>query len=115
MNDAHTVLVTTMALIQDEKNWCKLAAARDRSGNLVQPHHKDAFAFCLLAAIAKAAEELKLESARARQFVVEAIMEILVLEEMRVSILGFNDTTDHATVLRALTRATELAAAAEAA
>lgn len=110
MNDAQLVLTATQTLLADEKNWCKLAPARDRSGNLVAtPASKDAFAFCLLAGLGKAADALGLGANDARQFLTLAIMEITGLDEMRVSILGFNDDHDHATVMRALARAIELA------
>lgn len=40
--------------IKDEKNWCKIAMARDKYGNgLNDPWHKDVVSFCLFGACIK--------------------------------------------------------------
>jgi len=112
MNPAHKVLVATQTLLADESRWSQLAPARTPSGEICQSTTSKAAKFCLLTALIRSAEEIGLHEVHLMHFVEQAIMEITGVDAMRVSVLGFNDNADHATVMRAIGRAVELAKAA---
>lgn len=54
--DIKNYLIQARELIQNEKNWCKLAPARNKSGACTYLDSPEACKFCAIGALAKVAE-----------------------------------------------------------
>lgn len=110
MNKSVQALVKARELLADEAHWTQKSYAVDSQGVLCDPRALQAHQWCLLGALDKAQYDLEIVD----------IMEFCDMEDRTMaavrdaigperSITHFNDTRDHATVLKALDAAIAIA------
>jgi hypothetical protein len=108
MSNIARVLANAKTLIQDPKNWCQKAYARDADGHATMATGPDACQWCSLGATMKALEGDDLRKTIGTEYIWHILDR--AAPQFKYNSADFvNDRTDHPTVMAMFDRAIDIA------
>jgi hypothetical protein len=101
MNSTKQTLIKARALIQKPENWCKFYFACDKQKNPVLLTSPDAYSFCLVGALYKAADSIELHAIRdtVSALVQESCEIDGILASHATHLACVNNTSEHSEIL----------------
>jgi hypothetical protein len=103
----HQIIAGALELIADEAHWTRGALARDKRGLVCCWESREAFRFCAVGALARAAADLLGSASDAGPLALAIARDVMIADGVTRCVQQINDIEGHAAVVRALQKALE--------